>query len=161
MILLNKTQVMIRIHPMKIKYLISWILQFVVAAIMAYAAWGKLSSVDTAVVVFTALEMEPSGRYVIGCLEAMVALLLLLPWSIALGAVLGWGVMTGALIAHATHLGISGEMGMSAAMALFCWLSTSMIAMLRSREVPFLRPILARDNSDSSDPYDPGNTGLD
>ena len=123
---------------------VAWILQLAVAAILAASAIGKLVGAPEAVALFADLGMEPAGRYLVALLELVAALLLLLPWSVAWGGVLAWGLMGGALIAHATRLGISGEMGILTLAAVFNWIAASAILYLRRSEIEFIRCMFER-----------------
>jgi putative oxidoreductase len=82
-----------------------WIAKLVSAGTLGHAALEKFSGAPHAVEMFTLLEMEPGGRILIGAIEALAALLILLPQSAVYGAFLGLGVMLGALIGHLTVLG--------------------------------------------------------
>jgi len=82
-----------------------WIAKLVSAGMLAHAAFGKFTEAPYAVEIFTRLDMEPSGRILIGALEILAALLILLPQSTVYGAFLGLGLMIGALIGHLTVLG--------------------------------------------------------
>ncbi|KAB2836777.1 DoxX family protein, partial [bacterium] len=77
-----------------------WIFQLVPAVILFGTAYGKLSSKPNEVQLFTVLGMEPTGRFIIGIVEGLAALLLLSPRYSAGGAFLALGTMLGALIAH-------------------------------------------------------------
>lgn len=123
---------------------VAWILQLAVAAILSASAIGKLVGAPEAVALFVDLGMEPTGRYLVAVLELVAALLLLLPWSVAWGGVLAWGLMSGALIAHATRLGISGEMGILSLAAFFNWAAASVILYLRRSEIEFIRSMFER-----------------
>lgn len=119
--------------------ILSWVFQVLVAAILAPMIGVKFAGRPEAVELFTALGMEPAGRYLIGALELLVLVLLLTPRAAAWGAVLGWGVMTGALIAHATHLGVEGMMLPLTLMAALNWLGCTAVLILRRRQIEFIR----------------------
>ena len=51
--------------------------------------------------------MEPWGRIVTGVLELIASVLILIPATTAIGAVLALGLMGGAIFFHITKLGIS------------------------------------------------------
>lgn len=90
---------------MKPAYILSWILQLCIIALLAPAAYFKLTGHPESVALFKLLEMEPAGRYIIGFLEASACALLLTPNSAVHGAILSLGIMLGAVIAHATKIG--------------------------------------------------------
>jgi len=128
---------------MTVRSIICWVLQLLVAAILAPMILAKFSPAPEAVVLFEQLKMEPLGRYIVGALESLALLLLLIPAGAAWGAILGWGVMTGALIAHATVLGL-GEpvppLGMPlGVLAIVNWIGCALILVLRGKQIEFIR----------------------
>jgi len=79
--------------------------QLIAGCILLMAGVLKFLGGAPEIALFEALEMEPFGRFLIGALEIMAALLLARRSTRATGALLAVGVMCGALIAHATHIG--------------------------------------------------------
>ncbi|MGJ3241814.1 MAG: DoxX family protein [Opitutales bacterium] len=136
---------------MKINVLCSWLLQVAVALIIARFGVDKWVGATTSVELFASLKMEPAGRYLVGSLELLAALLLLIPTGIAWGALLAWGLMSGALIAHLTRLGMEGPMLVMTALAGFNWLASATILILHKDQIEFVRSMLARGN-DQHDP---------
>ena len=94
--------------------------------ILAGPTYGKLTSDPASIELFTMLGMEPFGRIVIGIVEFAAIILLLNPGTSPYGALLCLGVMIGAVVAHATVLGISGSLGglllMGVVAGVFCLL---------------------------------------
>lgn len=90
------------------KYLpiISWGLRIIAAGILLQTLYFKFGAKPEAVHIFTTLGVEPWGRIALGVLELITAILLLLPSTVWLGAVIGTGLMVGALGAHVTLLGV-------------------------------------------------------
>lgn len=129
---------------MKKNNTLSWILQIIVAAILCYPAWGKLTSSPVEVELFTILGMEPHGRYIIGLLESLAIVLLLIPASAVWGAFLALCIMSGAFIAHATKIGFGGELTIVSSMLWIVILGSLAILALRNHEIPFLRDAFAR-----------------
>ena len=84
----------------------SWILQAIAAAILAMAAFPKLAGDETSVAMFEALG-QPWMMGVVGVGEAIAVVLLLVPRTIAYGAILSGFLMLGAVGSHITRLGIS------------------------------------------------------
>jgi len=113
---------------------ISFLLQVGSAAVLAMAGLMKLAGREDSVLLFQKLEFDSGGRYVIGVLEILAAALLLIPRSALWGAVLAWGIMTGALIAHLTQLGFTGEMARLGSMALTVWIACMVIIFLRRNQ---------------------------
>ncbi len=124
---------------MKLRFALSWFLQVIVAVVLGTSAISKFLGNPEAVRVFSSLGMEPGGRFLIGGLEAMVALLLLIPFGAPWGAILGWGLMSGALIAHLTEIGIAGLFLPMSMAAGFNWCACAVILLIRRDQVAFIR----------------------
>jgi len=133
---------------MKPANLLSWILQLAASAVLIMAATGKLMSRAESVATFQQLDFDPGGRYLIGALELVAALLLLVPQSIVWGAVLGWGIMTGALIAHCSRLGFQSDTGPAGSMAAAVWICCTMVIFLRRKQSQSLRRMFARSDDE-------------
>lgn len=91
---------------MKYHSFLSWALRIVAAVILGQTLFFKFSGAEESRYIFGALGVEPWGRYAAGVSELLAVILLLLPRTAALGALLGLGVMAGALMAHLAVLGI-------------------------------------------------------
>ena len=113
--------------------------QIVSAVILIIAAVMKFKGDPGAVEIFTTLEMEPTGRYLAGIFE-MFAGLLLLSTHAALGSILAIGMMTGALIAHATRLGmvVNDDGGALVFQLAIVLVSSLFVAYSRRREIPVI-----------------------
>jgi hypothetical protein len=85
---------------------ISWILRIIAAVILGQTLFFKFTGAEESKYIFSTLGMEPAGRYGSGVAELIAVVLLLMPGTTALGALLGLGVISGALMAHLTKLGI-------------------------------------------------------
>jgi hypothetical protein len=131
---------------------VSWVLQLLAAAILAQTLFFKFTAAPESVHIFTVLGLEPWGRIGSGVVELAAVILLLIPRTVALGALAACGAMTGALAAHATRLGVAivvaGESdgGLLFALAWTTLLAAAIVLGLRRRELPFVgaRPAFAR-----------------
>jgi len=85
----------------------SWVLQVVVAIILAQTLFFKFTGAEETKALFEVLGAEPMGRYASGVMELIAVVLLLIPRTSVFGAVLSLGVITGAIGAHLTKLGVS------------------------------------------------------
>jgi uncharacterized membrane protein YphA (DoxX/SURF4 family) len=85
---------------------IVWALRLVSAIIMLQTLFFKFTAAPESVYIFTKLGLEPVGRIGIGCIELVAGVLILIPRTTSIGALLGVGVMTGAIVSHLTKLGI-------------------------------------------------------
>jgi uncharacterized membrane protein YphA (DoxX/SURF4 family) len=83
-----------------------WVLRILAALILLQTLFFKFSAAEESVYIFSKLGMEPWGRIGSGVIELIASVLLLIPRTTAIGAVLGLGVMSGALFFHLTRLGI-------------------------------------------------------
>jgi putative oxidoreductase len=119
---------------------LSWVLQFVVAAILLQTLFFKFTGAAESVYIFTTLGMEPWGRIGSGIAELVAAVLLLIPATSAVGALLALGVIVGALGAHLTKLGIvvMDDGGLLFALALAVFAGSLLILVLRRRQLPFI-----------------------
>lgn len=66
----------------------------------------KFTGAKESVFIFSQLGVEPWGRIATGCLELIAAILLLIPSTIAPGALLTIAIMGGAIASHFLKLGI-------------------------------------------------------
>src|SRR5215831_10043979 len=85
---------------------IFWILRLLAAIILLQTLYFKFSAAEESVYIFTVLGMEPWGRIGTGVVELVAAVLILIPRTTAIGALIGLGVMSGALVFHLSKLGI-------------------------------------------------------
>jgi hypothetical protein len=86
---------------------ISWITALVSAIIMMQTLYFKFSAAAESVYIFTQLGLEPWGRIGVGVAELIASILLIIPKSRWLGALIAIGLMMGAILGHLTKLGIN------------------------------------------------------
>ncbi len=86
-----------------IAYLIARLLA---AVIMLQTLYFKFSASEESVYIFTMVEMEPEGRWLVGIFELIAAILLIIPRTAWLGGIVALGLMLGAIGMHLTLLGI-------------------------------------------------------
>ncbi len=122
------------------KAIITWSLQILVAGILFYAGWSKLSSQLNSIYIFDQLSMEPHGRYIIGVIEVTAATLLLSKRLAATGAFLTLGTMLGAIIAHSSVLGLNvkDDGGIHIVMLSIVFISALIIVYVRRSQLPFI-----------------------
>lgn len=117
----------------------SWICQLVAAVILAQTLFFKFSGAEESRFIFSALHVEPWGRWLAGVSELVCALLLLVPGLAVWGALLAVGVMLGALASHVLVLGIvvQDDGGLLFALALVTLACAAVVAWLRRADLPF------------------------
>lgn len=91
---------------MNFRNLFIWALRLVAAIIMIQTLYFKFTAHPQSVALFTKIGLEPYGRLGIGVLELVASVLLLIPRTTSIGALLSVGLMSGALMFHLTTLGI-------------------------------------------------------
>ncbi|HEX4375288.1 MAG TPA: DoxX family protein [Puia sp.] len=91
---------------LKQKTILIWILKLIAAIIMLQTLFFKFTASEESVYIFSKLGIEPWGRIGSGIVELVAAILILIPRTTVIGALLGLGVMSGALFSHLTKLGI-------------------------------------------------------
>ena len=96
------------------KTIFIWILRIVAAAILIMTLYFKFTAHPQSVKLFTTLGMEPWGRIGTGVFELIASILILIPRTTLLGALMGLGLMAGAIFFHLTKLGIifDGDAGL-------------------------------------------------
>ncbi|MCA8961282.1 MAG: DoxX family protein [Planctomycetes bacterium] len=125
---------------------VSWIAQLVSAVILGQTLFFKFSGAEESVALFETLGAEPWGRYGTGAAEAVAVVLLLLPRTAALGALLGVGLMVGAIGSHLTKLGIEwhGDGGLLFGLAVTTLVASLVVLWLRRGQLPLIGARLAR-----------------
>jgi hypothetical protein len=115
-------------------------LRLVVAAILVQTLFFKFSGAPESVYIFTKLGMEPVGRYGTGTVELAASILLFMPSTVTLGAILALGTMAGAIAGHLTRLGIEvqGDHGLLFGLACTVFLACLAILFLHRREIPLV-----------------------
>jgi uncharacterized membrane protein YphA (DoxX/SURF4 family) len=66
----------------------------------------KFSGAEESVYIFSKLGMEPFGRIGSGIVELIASILIMIPRTSLLGAIVGAGTMFGAILSHLLILGI-------------------------------------------------------
>ena len=121
---------------MSLKTIISWVLRIAAAFILLQTLYFKFTAHPESVALFTKLGAEPWGRIGTGIIELIAGILLLLPATAFIGAVLGVGLMSGAIISHLTVLGIesAGDGGTLFILAVIVWICSFIIAIMHKQD---------------------------
>jgi hypothetical protein len=119
---------------------LSWLLQIVVAVILLQTLFFKFTGAPESIYIFTTVGAEPWGRYGSGVMELIAAVLLLIPGTAAIGALLAVGVGIGAIFSHLTLLGIEvqGDGGLLFALACVVLVASAVVLGLHRRELPLV-----------------------
>lgn len=117
------------------------ILRSLAAIIMLQTLYFKFSGAAESVYIFTAVGIEPWGRYFTGIMELIASVLLFVPRLTWLGALMGAGLMCGAVFSHLTILGIAvmDDGGYLFFLALTVLLCCSVILFQTKNNIPLLK----------------------
>ena len=115
----------------------SWILRIAAAVILLQTLFFKFTGAEESVYIFSTVGAEPWGRYGSGVVELIAAGLLLVPNTVAYGALLTVGVAAGAILSHLTLLGIEvrGDGGLLFGLAVTIFASGLALLAIHRREV--------------------------
>jgi uncharacterized membrane protein YphA (DoxX/SURF4 family) len=120
--------------------IVSWVLRVVVAVIFLQTLYFKFTGAEESIYIFSTLGIEPFGRIGSGIAELIAVILILIPRTILLGALLGLGVMLGAISSHLFVLGIEvqNDGGVLFIMAVISFLCCSVLVFQNKNEIPNL-----------------------
>ncbi|WP_108246189.1 DoxX family protein [Muricauda brasiliensis] len=126
---------------MKTKSIINALLKIIPAIILLQTLFFKFTAAPESVYIFEQLHMEPWGRIGLGIVELIVAVLILIPKTTWLGALLGIGIMLGALFSHLTLLGVvvQDDGGILFILALVTFIFCLILTWQRRFEIPFIK----------------------
>ncbi len=120
------------------KKIISWVITLLVAIILFQTLYFKFTGAEESKYIFKTLGIEPWGRIGSGIAELIAVILLLMPRTRALGALLALGVIVGAIFSHLTKLGVNvqGDGGLLFGLALTVFTGSLILLFLHRRELP-------------------------
>ena len=112
--------------PMK-NTLFIWIIKLVAVIILLQTLYFKFTAAPESIFIFSTLGIEPFGRIGSGIVELIASILILIPRTTLLGAVLGFATMITAIFSHIFVLGIEiqndgGTLFVLAVITLLCCL---------------------------------------
>ncbi len=84
----------------------TWIIKLTAVVILVQTLYFKFTGAEESVYIFSTLGAEPFGRIGSGIIELIASILILVPRTTLLGALLGLGTMSGAILSHLFFLGI-------------------------------------------------------
>ena len=112
-------------------------LRLLPAIILLQTLFFKFSDSPESVYIFTKVGMEPWGRIGSGIAELIAAILILIPRTTWLGALLAMGVMSGAIFFHLTILGIEvqGDGGLLFIYALIVFVTAAILLFMNREKI--------------------------
>ena len=124
---------------MKTNFL-QWLLRLVVAIILLQTLYFKFTATPESVYIFSTLGIEPFGRISSGIAELIAAILILIPRTTLLGAIISCGVMFGAIASHILFLGyeIQNDGGTLFILALITFICSSVLIFMNKNKITSL-----------------------
>ena len=126
--------------------ILSWIFRIVIAIILVQTLFFKFTGAEESKYIFTTLmgESEAVGRIGSGIVELIAVVLLFIPQTTWLGAVLALGTMSGAIFSHLTKLGISvkDDGGLLFGLAITVFVLSLAVLIFNRKEIPFVGQML-------------------
>lgn len=120
--------------------ILSWVLRIIVAVILLQTLFFKFTGAEESVYIFSQLGAEPWGRIGSGVVELIASILLLMPRTVAIGALLSLGTISGAIMSHLTRLGIKltavGDHGELFMLAVIVFIGSAAILLMHRRAIP-------------------------
>ena len=83
-----------------------WIVKLIAVVILVQTLYFKFTGAEESVYIFQTLGVEPYGRIGSGIVELIASILILIPRTTLIGALLALGTMMGAIFSHIFVLGI-------------------------------------------------------
>lgn len=132
--------------------ILSWICRLVVAVILFQTLFFKFTGSEESKWIFTTLmgpELEAYGRIGSGVVELIAVVLLLIPGTAWVGAVLALGTISGAIMSHLTMLGIvvKDDGGLLFVLAVTVFILSGLTLLIHRRDLPVLGGIFSNSNA--------------
>ena len=86
--------------------LLTWIIKLTAVIILLQTLYFKFTGASESVYIFSTLGIEPFGRIGSGIVELVASILILIPRTTLLGALMALGTLLGAIFSHVFVLGI-------------------------------------------------------
>lgn len=88
------------------KNILTWVIKLTAVVILVQTLFFKFTGASESVYIFSKLGIEPYGRIGSGVGELIASVLILIPRTTLLGALMGLGTMAGAIFSHLFVLGV-------------------------------------------------------
>lgn len=123
--------------------IISWICRIIVAVILLQTLFFKFTGAEESKYIFTTLMGEQNewiGRIGSGVMELIASILLLIPATAWLGALLAVGASAGAIFSHLTKLGfvVKDDGGLLFALACTVFVASLIVLYIHRQQIPFV-----------------------
>lgn len=129
---------------------IVWTTRIIATTILLQTLFFKFTGAEESKYIFTKLGAEPWGRVGSGVVELIASILILIPVTTWIGALVGLGTMTGAIFAHLFVLGISvrnsdgtQDKGQLFIYAVIVFIACTYLLWMNRKSVPHLKNIVS------------------
>lgn len=122
------------------KSLFIWIVKLIAVVILVQTLFFKFTGAEESVYIFSKLGIEPFGRIGSGVAELIASILILIPRTTLVGALIGFGTMLGAIFSHLFVLGIEvkNDGGTLFTLAIITLLCCAILIFLEKSKIPDL-----------------------
>lgn len=120
--------------------ILTWILRIVASGIVLQTLFYKFTAVEESAYIFSTIGMELYGRIGAGIAELIASVLILIPRTTLLRALMGMGIMLGAIFSHLFVLGIEvqNDRGTLFILALITFLCCVSLVSKNKNKIPDL-----------------------
>ncbi len=115
-------------------------LRIIVALILIQTLRFKFTAHEDSVYIFEQVGLEPVGRIGIGIMELISGILILIPRTVWIGALMTLGIIGGAIFMHLTNLGIEvkGDGGVLFITAVVTFILAAILLFVHKKDIPFI-----------------------
>ena len=123
----------------------SLVFRLVAIIILGQTLFFKFTAAPESVYIFSTLGVEPWGRILAGISELIACVLLAIPRTAGVGAILALGIISGAIMSHLTKLGIvvQDDGGLLFILALTVFAASAIVLMLERANLPIVGKFFA------------------
>lgn len=116
------------------------ILRVIIAIILIQTLRFKFTAHPDSVYIFETIGLEPDGRITIGIFELIASILLLIPKTVWVGALLTLGLIGGAILMHVTQLGIvvNNDNGLLFITAIITFILAAILIYIYRKDIPLI-----------------------
>lgn len=117
-----------------------WVIKLTAVIILLQTLFFKFTGASESIYIFSTLGVEPYGRIGSGIIELIVSLLILIPRTTLIGALLGLVTMFGAILSHLIILGIvvQNDRGFLFVLAIITFICCFILIYVNRNKIPDL-----------------------
>jgi len=129
---------------MKKTSILNWVLKIIPAFIFLQTLFFKFTAAPESVYIFETLGLGAPGRIGTGIVELIATILIMIPRTTGIGALIGLGTVTGAILGHLSILGIEvqGDGGFLFGLAVVTFICCAILVWKNRNDIPILNKIL-------------------